>query len=31
MSLALLIAWRRFDVAAAAEALAREKITGPVT
>ena len=31
MSLALLIAWRRFDVDAAAQALTTEKIKGPVT
>ena len=31
MSLALLVAWRRFDVDAAAQALTTEKIKGPVT
>ena len=31
MSLALLIAWRRFDIDAAAEILATERLKGPVT
>lgn len=31
MTLALVIAWRRFDIGAAAEALDTEKIKGPVT